>query len=54
MPQFTVSDLELVYALYQASKRHRGDDAIQEQLDQVFDYMVSLRLDEAAALLEGF
>lgn len=52
--RFTASDLELVYALYQARKRHCGDDAVQEKLDQVFGYMVSLRLDEAAVLLEGF
>ncbi len=49
---FTEADLELVYALYQARKRHSTDEVMQEKLDLVSRYIVSLRLEEAAGLLQ--
>ena len=48
---FTEADLELVYALYQARKRHGTDRVMQAELDQVYRCIVSLRLEEAAELL---
>ena len=49
---FTEADLELVYALYQARNRHGTDRAMQAELDQVYRCIVSLRLEEAAGLLQ--
>lgn len=49
---FTEADLERVYALYQARKRHSTDRVMQAKLDQVYRCIVSLRLEEAAGLLQ--
>ncbi len=45
------SDLEAVAQLYQLRLKYAGDTAKQQQLNQVFDYMVSLQMQKAKDLL---
>lgn len=46
------SDLEMIAKLYQQRVDKAGDTAIQKKLDQVFYYIVSLKITEAHALLD--
>jgi hypothetical protein len=46
-------ELERVYELYQLRKKYAADVEVQRQLDQVFNFLASLAVDEAAALLDG-
>ena len=46
------SDLQLVYDLYLKRKAHASDSAIQNKLNLVFNYLITLQMDEAKALLD--
>ncbi len=50
---YTQTELELIYNLYQLRKQHAGDPQIQDQLNQAFNYLVSLQVDEAAEIING-
>ena len=49
---FDESDLQLVYDLYLKRKAHASDSAIQNKLNLVFNYLITLQMDEAKALLD--
>jgi hypothetical protein len=50
---YTQTELELIHNLYLLRKQHAGDQAIQDDLNQAFNYLVSLQVDEAATIING-
>ena len=48
----TRTELELVYELYVQRKKYVADPVVQEKLELVFYYLVSLQIEEANALLK--
>lgn len=50
---YTAKDLELAVRLYQKRKELRGDTLKNQQLDQVFYYLISLQVDKARTLLDS-
>jgi len=49
--QFDEDDLALSVELYKKRKEYQGDELINQKLDQVFYYLVSLQIDKARELL---
>lgn len=50
---YNAQDLAYVTKLYQMRKKHKQNAVIQQKLNQVYYYMVSLKLDRAKALLDS-
>jgi hypothetical protein len=49
---YTEQELELVHQLYSMRKKHKNNTTIQLKLDQVFYFLVALKIQEAEALLK--
>lgn len=50
---YSVQDLELVYDLYQKRKAHKSDSQIQVKLNQVYYYLIALRIENARTMLNS-
>ncbi len=50
---YSQTELELIFDLYQLRKEFLGDAEKQDQLNQVFSYLVSLQVDEAATIINS-
>lgn len=50
---YAQGDLELINTLYQQRKQYAGNAAKQSQLDQAFNFLVSLQVASAASILGG-
>jgi hypothetical protein len=49
---FGEDELRLILSLYEQRKEHAGNDAKQAELDQAFDALAQLRIDDARLILE--
>jgi hypothetical protein len=49
----TRTELELVHQLYVLRKKYAAEQRIQQELDQVFYYLVALQIEKASALLDA-
>jgi hypothetical protein len=50
---YNAQDLAYVTKLYQMRKKHKQNAVIQQKLNQVYYYLVSLQLDRAKVLLDS-